>query len=49
MIAMLLPFSPLASMLGIVAPPIGLMVIVLLITSLYGLGMETVKRLFYVF
>jgi P-type Mg2+ transporter len=46
-VVLLLPFSPLASTLGFVAPPLGLLVIVLVITALYGIGMETVKRLFY--
>lgn len=47
--AILLPFSPLASLLGFVAPPFELMMIVLGITALYGFGMEAVKRMFYRF
>lgn len=46
-IVMLLPYSPLAATLGFVVPPPGLMVIVLMITVLYGIGMESIKRLFY--
>jgi len=46
-IVVLLPYSPLAATFGFVTPPIGLTAIVLLITGLYGLGMETIKRVFY--
>jgi P-type Mg2+ transporter len=46
-ITILLPFTPLASILGFVVPPLELMMIVLVITLLYGIGMETIKRFFY--
>jgi Mg2+-importing ATPase len=46
-IVLWLPFSPLGPTLGFVVPPLGLLVIVLVITMLYGIGMEVVKRLFY--
>jgi Mg2+-importing ATPase len=42
-----LPYSPFAAALGFVEPPAILLVIVIGITLLYGLGMETVKWLFY--
>lgn len=46
-IVLWLPFSPLGPTLGFVVPPAGLLAIVLVITLLYGIGMEVVKRLFY--
>lgn len=45
--AVLLPYSPFAEKLGFVNPPPILLAIVLIITLLYGVGMEVVKRLFY--
>lgn len=42
-----LPFSPLNATLGFVVPSIGLVATVLVITLLYGVAMEVVKRLFY--
>jgi len=47
LIAIWLPYSPFAAALGFVQPPAILLVIVIGITLLYGLGMETVKWLFY--
>ena len=46
-VALWLPFSPLATTLGFVAPPWSLLVIVFLIQILYVIGMETTKMLFY--
>ncbi len=46
-IVLLLPYSPMAEILGFVSLPIGLLAIILAITLLYGIGMETIKRLFY--
>lgn len=46
-ITVLLPYSPFAATLGFVTPPPMLVVIALVITLLYGVGMEVVKRLFY--
>jgi P-type Mg2+ transporter len=45
--AILLPYSPFAATLGFVQPPPILLVIVLIITLLYGVGMEIVKKFFY--
>ncbi len=42
-----LPFTPLASPLGLVAPPLKLLGIILIITLLYGIGMEVIKSVFY--
>lgn len=47
LVTVLLPYSPLASTLGFVTPPPTLLAIALIITLLYGVGMEVVKRLFY--
>lgn len=47
LIVMLLPYTPLGKPLGFVVPPLGLMCIVLLITVLYGVGMEAIKWVFY--
>jgi P-type Mg2+ transporter len=47
LVAIWLPYSPFAAALGFVQPPAILLVIVIGITLLYGLGMETVKWLFY--
>ena len=46
-IVVALPYSPLAPALGFIAPPAALMGIVIVITLLYAVGMETVKYLFY--
>lgn len=43
----LIPYSPFAGKLGFVTPPPMLLAICLVITLLYGVGMEVVKRLFY--
>ena len=43
----LIPYSPFAGKLGFVSPPPMLLTIALVITLLYGIGMEVVKRLFY--
>ena len=42
-----LPYSPFAAALGFVRPPAILLAITLVITLLYGIGMEVVKRIFY--
>ncbi len=47
LVTVLLPYSPVASTLGFVSPPPMLLTIALVITLLYGVGMEVVKRLFY--
>lgn len=47
LLTVLLPYSPFAEKLGFVDPPPILLAIVLIITLLYGVGMEVVKRLFY--
>lgn len=46
-VTLYLPYSPFGKALGFVAPPTGLLAIALLITVLYGMGMELVKRMFY--
>jgi hypothetical protein len=46
-VAVLLPYSPFAAALGFVEPPAILLAIALVITLLYGVGMELVKRVFY--
>jgi Mg2+-importing ATPase len=47
LVAVLLPYSPFAAALGFVEPPAILLAIALVITLLYGVGMELVKRVFY--
>lgn len=47
LVTVLIPYSPFAAELGFVAPPAMLLIIALVITLLYGIGMEIVKRLFY--
>ncbi|MHB8973430.1 MAG: magnesium-translocating P-type ATPase [Pirellulaceae bacterium] len=47
LVAVLLPYSPFAASLGFVKPPAILLAITLVITLLYGVGMEVVKRVFY--
>ena len=47
LVTVLIPYSPFSSALGFVTPPATLLSIVLVITLLYGVGMEVVKRLFY--
>ncbi len=47
LVTVLLPYSPFAVTLGFVTPPPMLLAIALVITLLYGMGMEVVKRLFY--
>jgi Mg2+-importing ATPase len=47
LLAVLLPYSPFAATLGFVRPPAILLAITLVITLLYGVGMEVVKRVFY--
>lgn len=48
LVAVLLPYSPFAEPLGFVhQPPAILLAIALIITMLYGVGMEVVKRVFY--
>ena len=47
LVTLLLPYSPFSSTLGFVVPPLMLLSIALVITLLYGIGMEVVKRLFY--
>ena len=47
LVAVLLPYSPFAAALGFVKPPAILLAITLVITLLYGVGMEVVKRVFY--
>jgi Mg2+-importing ATPase len=47
LVAVLLPYSPFAAALGFVKPPAILLAITLVITLLYGIGMEVVKRVFY--
>jgi Mg2+-importing ATPase len=47
LLAVLLPYSPFAATLGFVKPPAILLAITLVITLLYGVGMEVVKRVFY--
>jgi Mg2+-importing ATPase len=47
LVTVLLPYSPFAPTLGFVTPPPMLLAIALVITLLYGVGMEVVKRLFY--
>ncbi len=47
LMALSLPFSPLAKPLGFVPLPLSLLAIILVITLLYGIGMEVIKRLFY--
>ena len=47
LVAVLLPYSPFAAALGFVRPPAILLAITLVITLLYGVGMEVVKRVFY--
>jgi Mg2+-importing ATPase len=47
LVAVLLPYSPFAAALGFVQPSAILLAIVLVITLLYGVGMEVVKRVFY--
>ena len=49
LVTVLLPYSPFAETLGFITPPVKLLAIVLVITLLYGIGMEVVKRLFYRF
>ncbi len=46
-IVLCLPFTALQGPLGFVTPPIKLLGVVVLITLLYGVAMEVVKRLFY--
>ena len=47
LVVLALPYSPLAKTLGFVVPPSRLLAMILVITLLYGIGMETVKHLFY--
>ena len=47
LVTVLLPYSPFSSTLGFVVPPLMLLSIALVITLLYGVGMEVVKRFFY--
>ena len=47
LVAVLLPYSPFSEALGFVKAPAILLVIAIVITLLYGVGMEVVKRLFY--
>ena len=47
LVVLALPYSPLAKSLGFVVPPTRLLGMILVITLLYGIGMETVKHLFY--
>ena len=47
LVTVLLPYSPFAATLGFVTPPTMLITIALVITLLYGIGMEVVKRLFF--
>ncbi|HLQ46878.1 MAG TPA: HAD-IC family P-type ATPase, partial [Planctomycetaceae bacterium] len=47
LVTLLLPYSRFAATLGFLAPPPMLLTIALVITLLYGVGMEVVKRLFY--
>lgn len=47
LVTVLLPYSPFAKTLGFITPPPMLLTITLVITLLYGVGMEIVKRLFY--
>jgi Mg2+-importing ATPase len=47
LVTVLLPYFPFAEDLGFVQPPAILLVIAIVITLLYGAGMEVVKRVFY--
>lgn len=47
LVTVLLPYTSLSETLGFIRPPAMLLTIALVITLLYGLGMEAVKRVFY--
>jgi Mg2+-importing ATPase len=48
-LTLVIPFSPLGTLLGFISPPYPLLLITAIVTILYGIGMEVVKYFFYRF